>query len=136
MKLIIYYIFFLLMPVYIYSQVTVHSDLQGKLNGKEKFHDIKWIVLGHYEEKLSQLNANDSIERKNIMRQLKKWNRQFWIDEYYTNENGVGWVNKTGKGFYYFGEKQWKFWEGTLELDAQQDAKAYLQTLYDDFLRK
>ena len=55
---------------------------------------------------------------------------------YFTNENGVGWANDQGKGFYYFGEKRWRFWEGALDSTSQQDAKAYLQTAYEDFLGK
>lgn len=55
---------------------------------------------------------------------------------YFTNENGVGWVNDLGKGFYYFGENHWKFWEGQLDTTSQQDARAYLQTVYEDFLSK
>ncbi len=55
---------------------------------------------------------------------------------YFTNENGLGWINDQGKGFYYFGEKRWKFWEGKLDDESQEDAKAYLQTVYEDFLAK
>lgn len=55
---------------------------------------------------------------------------------YFTNENGIGWVNDQGKGFYYFGEKRWKFWEGELDAVSQEDAKAYLQSVYEDFLAK
>lgn len=55
---------------------------------------------------------------------------------YFTNENGLGWVNGQGKGFYYFGEKRWKFWEGQLDSMRQVEARAYLQSVYEDFLSK
>jgi len=55
---------------------------------------------------------------------------------YYTNENGLGWINPQGAGFYYFENKQWKWWRGQLDTTTQVQAKAYLQTLYEDFLKK
>jgi phosphoglycerol transferase MdoB-like AlkP superfamily enzyme len=54
----------------------------------------------------------------------------------FTNENGLGWVNNQGKGFYYFNENRWHFWEGSLDAASQQEAKAYLQKFYQDFLDK
>ena len=64
------------------------ETLRVKLAGKSKFHDVKNTVLTHYEVELKKLTPRDSIKRKAIMRQLKMWNRQFWINEYYTDENG------------------------------------------------
>jgi phosphoglycerol transferase MdoB-like AlkP superfamily enzyme len=55
---------------------------------------------------------------------------------YYSNENGLGWVNAQGAGFYAFGNKDWHFWEGRLDSASQTAARAYLQVLYDDFLEK
>ncbi|MCB0522874.1 MAG: sulfatase-like hydrolase/transferase [Lewinellaceae bacterium] len=55
---------------------------------------------------------------------------------FFTNENGLGWVNQDGKGFYYFQDEKWHFWRGQLDSIDQQSAKAYLQVLYDDFLSK
>lgn len=55
---------------------------------------------------------------------------------YFTNESGLGWANTRGKGFYSFGSKNWHIWEGQLDSTAREDAKAYLQVLYDDFLAK
>jgi len=54
---------------------------------------------------------------------------------YYTNENGMGWINKEGAGFYQFQDKTWQIFRGKLDSASQEDAKAYLQTLYDDFLQ-
>ena len=55
---------------------------------------------------------------------------------YYTNENGLGWLNRQGAGFYYFENKQWNWWRGQIDSTGQKQAKAYLQTLYEDFLQK
>ena len=54
---------------------------------------------------------------------------------YYTNENGVGWVNAQGSGFYQFQDKSWQMFQGKLDSASQEDAKAYLQILYEDFLK-
>lgn len=55
---------------------------------------------------------------------------------YYTNENGLGWLNRQGAGFYYFENKQWRWWSGQVDSTGQVQAKAYLQELYEDFLKK
>ena len=54
---------------------------------------------------------------------------------YYTNENGIGWVNRQGAGFFQFQDTSWQMFQGQLDRSSQRDAKAYLQMLYDDFLR-
>ncbi len=55
---------------------------------------------------------------------------------YYTNENGLGWATPRGKGFYEFGSREWRIFEGKLDEADRIMAQAYLQTLYNDFLRK
>ncbi len=55
---------------------------------------------------------------------------------YYTNENGLGWATARGKGFYEFGSKEWRIFEGELDSVDRANAQAYLQTLYLDFLSK
>ncbi len=70
------------------AQIKMTPELNQKLNGKTKFNDIKNTVLNHYNQKLSGLSSRDSIEQKSIMRQLKMWNRKFWLEEYYTNSDG------------------------------------------------
>jgi len=55
---------------------------------------------------------------------------------YYTNENGLGWATPHGKGFYEFGSKEWRIFEGKLDSVDRMNAQAYLQTLYNDFLSK
>lgn len=71
------------------SQISIPVELNQKLNDKEKFHDIKNTVLDHYNVELSKLSVRDSLQKKSIMRQLKMWNRQFWLSEYYTDNNGM-----------------------------------------------
>lgn len=89
----------------------------------------------------------------NLPCQDLRWSRNLWAfnllvhtnpapenqrfeSAYFTNENGLGWVNSRGKGFYSFGSDDWHIWEGQLDSTSRTDARAYLQTLYDDFLRK
>ena len=55
---------------------------------------------------------------------------------YFTNENVIGWNTPRGKGFYEFGSKQWKVFEGKLDSNDRSDAQAFLQRLYGDFLAK
>ena len=63
---------------------------------------------------------------------LSKQTRDF---AYYTNENGLGWVSETGTGFYGFQSGQWQMYSGSLDSSAVSTGKAYLQTLYNDFLQ-
>jgi phosphoglycerol transferase MdoB-like AlkP superfamily enzyme len=55
---------------------------------------------------------------------------------YYTNENGLGWMTRQGAGFYHFGQQKWHWWRDSLPAEQQAQAQAYLQTLYEDFLRR
>ena len=55
---------------------------------------------------------------------------------YYVNENGLGWVNRQGMGFYTFADRRWRMWHGQLDSVSRHAAQAYLQTLYEDFLSK
>ncbi len=79
------------------------------------------------------------------------WSRNLWLWEagrqkqenrfargfaYYTNENGLGWIDPSGKGFFRFQDREWQFYGSPLDPAAQSTAKAYLQTLYGDFLRR
>ena len=63
---------------------SIDPELRLKLQGKTKFQDIKSTVWSHLTGKLALLNETDTLERKAIMRQMKRWNREFWINEYYT----------------------------------------------------
>ena len=54
---------------------------------------------------------------------------------YYSNENGLGWISPEGPGFFDFSKRTWQNWAETgPDSTQQQAAKAYLQTLYNDFL--
>lgn len=71
-----------------FCQIKIDTELGLKLEGKTKFQDIKSTVWSHLTEKLAALDNKDSMGTKAILRQMKKWNREFWINEYYTNEKG------------------------------------------------
>ncbi len=88
MRIIILLLGFLFLSINGTGQISPDAELLSKLDGKEKFNDIKWTVLSHFENKLSLLNPTDSLGRKKIMRQMKMWNRKFWIDENYVGVNG------------------------------------------------
>ncbi len=95
-------------------------------------HDIPAIVL--------------RLLGKQYVQKEFPWSRNVWENSvsvspnngfaYYTNENGIGWTNQQGTGFYHFQDKSWQFFNGALDTIAQTQAKAYLQVLYDDFLSK
>ncbi len=55
---------------------------------------------------------------------------------YYTNESGLGWVIEDARAFYSFGNGRWEDWEGNMDPERYLEAKAYLQTFYNDFLKK
>lgn len=63
---------------------------------------------------------------------LNKPTREF---AYYTNENGLGWITPRGAAFYQFESKEWQHFAGAVDSTDARAAKAYLQTLYNDFLR-
>ncbi|MBC7884952.1 MAG: hypothetical protein H7X99_05720 [Saprospiraceae bacterium] len=72
-----------------YGQISLDAELGAKLEGKTKFQDIKSTVWTHLTDKLQTLDSKDSSGRKTVLRQMKMWNREFWLNEYYTNEKGV-----------------------------------------------
>jgi hypothetical protein len=53
---------------------------------------------------------------------------------FYTNEDGLGWVTSTGAGFFRFQSQEWQFFGESLDDTQKRSARAYLQTLYDDYL--
>jgi hypothetical protein len=79
----------LLFCIKISNAQEMTRELRQKLTGKIKFEDIKTTINKHFEAQLNVLQPKDSVARKDIMRQLKKWNRQFWISEFYTDASGV-----------------------------------------------
>jgi phosphoglycerol transferase MdoB-like AlkP superfamily enzyme len=53
---------------------------------------------------------------------------------YFTNENGLGWITQKGNGFYSFENKNWASFGKKLDSNQQEQAKAYLQLLYKQFI--
>ena len=88
MRLFITILIFISFTISSFCQIKVDEELGLKLEGKTKFQDIKTTVWSHLNGKLASLDTKDSVGRKAIMRQMKKWNRLFWINEYYTDGNG------------------------------------------------
>jgi phosphoglycerol transferase MdoB-like AlkP superfamily enzyme len=68
------------------------------------------------------------------------WSRNLWTTRsdfaYYTNENGIGWMTAQGRAFFHFGGSRWQFFDAPLDSTQRTAAQAYLQVLYEDFLRK
>ncbi len=54
---------------------------------------------------------------------------------YYSNENGLGWVTPEGAGFFPFTRREWQEHAGDLNPESRNTARAYLQVLYDAFLK-
>lgn len=55
---------------------------------------------------------------------------------YYTNENGLGWIAPSGSGFWSFTDQRWFLGKPALDSLGQQQAQAFLQVFYQDFLEK
>lgn len=55
---------------------------------------------------------------------------------YYTNDNGLGWLDPSGSAFWGFQDAQWHFGTAPLDSIGQRNAQAYLQVFYQDFLNK
>ncbi len=70
------------------AQISIDNELAAKLDGKTKFQEIKSTVWTHLNDKLQKLDTKDSLGRKAVLREKKMWNRQFWINEYYTDGDG------------------------------------------------
>lgn len=104
-------------------------------------HDIPATVLGmigkyhHYSALPWSRNQWmwDAIINSYKTEQTKAFHNGF---AYFSNENGLGWLNDQGKGVFYFGKENWHHWEGRLDSTSMLQARAYLQVLYDDFLAK
>lgn len=100
-------------------------------------HDIPATVLGMWDLYDSNLPWSRNLWSFDaLINTLPNAAGQRLESAYYTNETGLGWANSRGKGFYSFGSGEWHIFEGQLDSTAREDAKAYLQTLYDDFLTK
>gem|GEM_PF-83352 len=102
-----------------------HHDIPGMLQAILKLgYDGSAGIQGLWSRNLFQVEVAERIENETLG------------FAYYTNENGLGWATAKGKGFYEFGSKEWRIFEGKLDSMDRRNAQAYLQTLYNDFLAK
>jgi phosphoglycerol transferase MdoB-like AlkP superfamily enzyme len=99
-------------------------------------HDIPATVLGMWDLYDLDMRWSRNLWHVNSLVNATRTpaNQRFEF-AFFTNENGLGWANSRGKGFYFFGNDEWHIWEGQLDSISRTDARAYLQTLYDDFLK-
>jgi photosystem II stability/assembly factor-like uncharacterized protein len=88
MKKIFFNILFIISSYTAIAQILPDNELNTKLVNKTNFSDIKQTVISHYQQKLNQLSSANPDERDQVMKKLKKWNRQFWISENYVDING------------------------------------------------
>ncbi|MFN0216719.1 MAG: LTA synthase family protein [Saprospiraceae bacterium] len=108
-----------------------HHDIPGLMLELLKHGPIQWGNNDFdWSRNLFQVSASENI------RPVVKGKKTTYGFSYYTNENGIGWATDRGKGFYQFGSKEWRIFEGNLDSLDRANAQAYLQTLYQDFLEK
>jgi phosphoglycerol transferase MdoB-like AlkP superfamily enzyme len=107
-------------------------------------------AYGNHHDILSSLTPHLPLEKRPSPTEGIAWSRNlFALDAsqqtktngasasgfaYYTNENGLGWATARGKGFFEFKSGEWRVFEGELDEQDKLNARAYLQTLYEDFL--
>lgn len=102
----------------------VRPEWRGHRIGKiGNHHDIPATILGALG-----VPSDDFPWSKNL---LDERTADF---AYYSNENGIGWVTPQGAGFFPFANKQWKFYNGALSQNSQIEARAFLQTMYEEYL--
>lgn len=70
------------------AQKRIDNVLAKKLENANTFYDFKETTLNHFHDELKNLRSEDTIKRYKIEKQLKHWNRKFWIDQFYTNSEG------------------------------------------------
>ncbi len=116
--------------------LVVGNPLNKGLHGKRMkvicgHHDIPAIVLGGFLG-YPHLRLTEKFP----------WSRDVtrFADTsgfgYFTNENGLGWVTDRGEAFLPFSTQNWHVWSGISDSTDQQNAQAFLQTLYLDFLSR
>lgn len=71
-----------------YTQIQADSDLSNMLQNKKRFSEIKQIVNTYLYNKLTTYSDRDTLAKNKVLRQLKTWNRKFWISENYTDSKG------------------------------------------------
>ena len=103
----------------------IHPEWRGKrIETLGNHHDIPATILEELGYSADAFTWSKDLLNKNA--------REF---AYYTNENGLGWISPNGASFYQFESKEWRNFGGLSNSMDVADAKAFLQTLYNDFLR-
>jgi phosphoglycerol transferase MdoB-like AlkP superfamily enzyme len=104
------------------------EEVRGKrLNVMGNHHDIPATLLhllGLEEQEASHFPWSRNLLQKEVSSGFA----------FYTNEDGLGWVTSTGAGFFRFQSQEWQFFGESLDDTQKRSARAYLQTLYDDYL--
>ena len=124
-------------PLIVFGKPLVDNWKGRKIEVFGNHHDIPATVLGMLKK--DPTTTSSFLWSRNLgsaelgVEAGKKYSGGF---AYYTNENGLGWATPQGKGFYEFGSKEWRIFEGKLDSVDRANAQAYLQTLYNDFLKK
>jgi phosphoglycerol transferase MdoB-like AlkP superfamily enzyme len=122
--------------------IVFGSTLSDHWRGKRvpvfgNHHDIPATILSMMKTPHASFEWSWNLWKKETVVHSYKSKATDQFDfAYYTNENGLGWATSRGKGFYEFGSKTWRIFEGELDSLDRSNAQAYLQTLYNDFLEK
>ena len=126
-------------PLIVFGKPLLDERRGQRIHVYGNHHDIPQILQSILNtgsdgpSKPIQCHWSHNIFREDASEHIDKQSYGF---AYYTNENGIGWATAHGKGFYEFGSKEWRIFEGELDAVDRANAQAYLQTLYDDFLSK
>jgi len=119
----------------IITGVPLSDHLHGLRVGNVcNHHDIPATVLGLLGYKDSSTPTLFPWSRDILWKNFQDGGSHDFA--YYSNENGLGWLEGKNAGFYDFTDKKWRFLKDSLHNDAQNHAKAYLQMLYTDFLKR
>lgn len=129
------------LPLIIFGEPIVEKWRGRKIWVFGNHHDIPATVLGvmnKYPPSEADFFWSQNLWGKFALADTEAANRGNTSGgfAYYTNENGLGWATAEGKGFYEFGSREWRIFDGKLDSVDRANAQAYLQTLYNDFLAK
>lgn len=80
-------LFLLFLSPAIFSQMKMPQELELRLQGKDKFYDIKREIESHFQTEMSQVQ-NDSAMTSLTNRQRKFWNRWLYWAESHLNADG------------------------------------------------
>ena len=71
---------------FLFGQAELPPDLNFSNRSEMTFQEIKTTINNYFREKVN--SSRDASEIKINKRQLKMWNREFWLSENYLNANG------------------------------------------------